>query len=117
MEELRLVVRIRIHSGQLEAFKEVAKKCLLRVREKDKGTLQYDWYFNKDYTECVVLERYKDSDAVLQHTANLGEALEELLSVSDYSIEVYGTPSAELLKAAESMDVSVYSYFLGTSSP
>ncbi len=61
MDELRLVVRIKIHSGQLDAFK-AGKKCLLIVREKDKGTLQYDWYFNEDNTECVVLERYKDSD-------------------------------------------------------
>ena len=117
MEELHLVVRIKIHSGKLDVFKAVAKKCLLSVREKDKGTLQYDWFFNEDYTECVVLERYKDSDAVLQHTANLGDALGELLAVSDYSIECYGFPSEELLKAAEGIDVSVYSYFLGKSSP
>lgn len=117
MEELSLVVRIKIHNGQLDAFKAVAKKCLLSVREKDKGTLQYDWYFNNDHTECVVLERYKDSDAVLQHRANLRDALAELSSVSDYSIEVYGSPLGELLQAVEAIDAPVYRYFLGTSSP
>jgi hypothetical protein len=63
-----------------------------------------------------VRERYEDSDAVLQHIANLGETFEELLGVSDLSVEVYGTPSAELVKAAEGLDVSVYSYFQGASS-
>lgn len=65
----------------------------------------------------MVLERFNDSDAVLKHTANLGDALAELSSVSDFSIEVYGTPLTELLKTAEAIDAPVYSYFLGTSSP
>ncbi len=52
MEELSLVVRISIHSGQLDAYKELARKCLISVHEKDKGTLQYDLYFNKDYTDA-----------------------------------------------------------------
>ncbi len=36
------------------------------VREEDNGTLQYDWFFNEDHTECVVRERYRDSEAILQ---------------------------------------------------
>jgi hypothetical protein len=33
------------------------------VRTKDTGTLQYDIYFNDDQSECIVLERFSDSEA------------------------------------------------------
>jgi quinol monooxygenase YgiN len=117
MKELQITARLEIHSGKLDAFKEVARKCLRSVREKDKGTLQYDWFFNEDQTVCLVRERYGDSDALLQHIANLGDTFEELLGVSNLSVEVCGTPSTELVKATEGLDVSVYSYFHGASSP
>jgi quinol monooxygenase YgiN len=116
MKELQITARLQIHSGKLDAFEEAAKKCLTSVREKDKGTLQYDWFLNEDRTICIVRERYEDSDAVVRHAANLGDTLEELLGVCDLSLEVCGTPSTELLEFLEGMDVSVYSPFQGTSN-
>jgi hypothetical protein len=43
------------------------------VRAKDTGTLQYEIYFSNDESECIVVERYQDSEALLEHAANLGE--------------------------------------------
>ena len=43
------------------------------VRAKDTGTLQCEIYFSDDQSECIVLERYRDSEALLEHAANLGE--------------------------------------------
>jgi hypothetical protein len=37
------------------------------VRTKDTGTLQYDIYLNDDQTECMVVERYLDSEALIEH--------------------------------------------------
>jgi quinol monooxygenase YgiN len=65
MNELQVTARIRIHDGKLDDFKNAAERCVTSVREKDTGTLQYDWFFNDDETECVVRERYRDSDAVI----------------------------------------------------
>ena len=47
------------------------------VRSKDPGTLQYDTFFNEDESECIVLERFRDLDALLQHGANIGDELME----------------------------------------
>lgn len=113
MSELQITGRLKIHDGKLDHFKTVAQACIESVREKDKGTLQYDWFFNEDHTECVVRERYVDSDAVLEHIGNLGETMGALLGVADLSLEVCGTPSEELAKATEGMDITVYSYFQG----
>jgi quinol monooxygenase YgiN len=79
MSEIQVTARLRIHDGKLEEFKDVAEKCMESVRTKDTGTLQYDWFFNADHTECVVRETYRDSEAVLEHMANLGGELMEAL--------------------------------------
>jgi quinol monooxygenase YgiN len=51
------------------------------VRTKDTGTLQYDTYFNDDQSECVVIERYRDSEAALEHAANLADVSAEVLAI------------------------------------
>jgi quinol monooxygenase YgiN len=108
MSDIKVVARLKIHEGRLDEFKGLAEECRKIVQEKDQGTLQYDWFLNQDQNECVVLERYRDSDALMDHMANLGETLGQLLSTGDFSAEVFGNPSEELLKASEGLDVAVY---------
>ena len=112
MEEIQVSAHLSIHPGKLAEFKTVAEQCMKSVREKDTGTLQYDWFLNEDQTVCRVREKYRDSDAVLEHMGNLGETLGHLLTLVDMSLEVYGTPSEQLLMATEGMDIKWYSSFL-----
>ena len=72
MSELQCVARLKIHDGKLDEFKRLAAKCAELVRTKDTGTLQYRVVFNSDNTECLVFERYRDSQALLDHHKNLG---------------------------------------------
>ena len=46
MSALQVTARLTIHEGKLDEFKEVAARCMQSVREKDSGTLQYDWFLN-----------------------------------------------------------------------
>jgi quinol monooxygenase YgiN len=66
MGELQSVARLKIHDGKLDEFKRLAAKCAELVRTKDTGTLQYEQYINSDNTECLVIERYRDSQALLE---------------------------------------------------
>ncbi len=111
MSELQVTVRLTIHDGKLSEFKEVAAQLMQSVRENDSGTLQYDWFFNADQTECVVRERYRDSEAVLEHVANLGETVEALLAVCDLEVEYFGAPTEELLAATAEFAPRVYSAY------
>ena len=113
MNEIQVTARLTIHKGKLDDFKAIAAACIQSVREKDTGTLQYDWFFNDDQTVCEVRERYRDSEAVLEHIGNLGDTFGALLGVCDMSLGVYGTPSPALLKASEGLDLVIYSYFDG----
>ena len=74
--ELQAIVRFRFHVGNVEEFKGLSAQCMEIVRAKDTGTLQYDTYFNDDETECIVIERFHDSDALIQHGENLAHLMD-----------------------------------------
>jgi hypothetical protein len=90
------VVVTRGRVGKVEEFKRLSAQCMEIVRTKDTGTLQYEIYFNDDQSECIVLERYRDSEALIEHLAHLGDIGEAILATGSVSGEVLGEPSAEL---------------------
>jgi quinol monooxygenase YgiN len=91
------IARFKIHEGKLDEFKRLSAQAMEIVRTKDTGTLQYDTYFNDDQSECVVIERYRDSEVAIEHAANLRDLSEAVLAtVSVVHGEVLGEPSAEL---------------------
>jgi quinol monooxygenase YgiN len=96
VSELQGIARFKFHKGKLEKFKRLSAQCMEIVRAKDTGTLQYEIYFSDDQSECLVLERYRDSEALIEHLANLGEIGEAILATGSVSGELLGEPSAEL---------------------
>jgi quinol monooxygenase YgiN len=108
VSELLGIARFKFHEGKLEEFKRLSAQAMEIVRTKDPGTLQYDTYFNDDQSECVVIERFRDSEALIEHTANLGELSEAILSiVSVVHGELLGEPSAELRAKLAGSEVPV----------
>jgi hypothetical protein len=82
------------------------------VRAKDTGTLQYDIYFNDDQSECIVLERYRDSEALIEHAAHLGNLGEAILATGSVSGELLGEPNAELAAQLADSPVRLFTPFL-----
>ena len=96
VSELQGIARFKFHEGKVEEFKRLSAQAMEIVRTKDTGTLQYDIYFNDDQSECIVLERYRDSEALIEHAAHLGDLTEAILATGSVSGELLGEPSAEL---------------------
>jgi quinol monooxygenase YgiN len=94
--ELQGIGRFKFEEGKLEEFKRLSAQCMEIVRAKDTGTLQYEIYFSADESDCILLERYRDSAALLEHAANLGELGPAVLATGLVSSELLGEPSAEL---------------------
>jgi quinol monooxygenase YgiN len=115
--ELLGIARFRFHEGKLEEFKRLSAQCMEIVRTKDAGTLQYDIYFNDDESECIVLERYRDSAALIQHAANLGDLMEATLATGTVSGELLGEPSAELRANLADAPVRLFTPFLSMQAP
>ena len=108
VSELWGIARFKFHEGKLEEFKRLSAQAMEIVRTKDPGTLQYDVYFNDDQSECVVLERYRDSEAAIEHAANLGDLFGAVLAtVTVVHGELLGEPSAELREKLAGSEVPV----------
>jgi len=113
MKEIKAKALFKIKEGKLGEFKELIPQFISAVKEKDPGTIIYEWYLDEERMECVVLESYADSDAVMAHVANVGGLLQKSAEFGDLTLEVFGNPSNELLKVFESIGASIYPYFSG----
>ena len=96
MSELIGIVRVKLHEGKLDEFKRLSAQCMEIVRARDPGTLQYDTYINDDESECIVVERFTDSEALIEHSTNLAHVMEAILATGSFSGELLGQPSAEV---------------------
>ena len=97
MSELLGIARFKFHDGKREEYLRLSDEAMQIVRAKEPGTLQYDLYLNGDRSECVFIERYRDSEAAMAHAANLGHLFDAVLAtVTVVHGELLGEPSAEL---------------------
>ena len=95
MSELRGIARVKFHEGKVEEFKRLSAQAMEIARTKDSGTLAYQIYLNDDESEGVVFESYRDSAALIEHGANLGDLSAAILATGSFSGEVLGDPSAQ----------------------
>ncbi len=111
--ELLGIARFKIHEGKIEEFKRLSAQCMEIVRTKDTGTLQYDIFINDDQSECIVIERYRDSEALIEHGAHIGAELSKaILATGSVFGELLGEPSAELRAKLAGSPVSPFTPFL-----
>ena len=96
MGELQGIARFKFHPGKVEEYKRLSAQAMEIVRTKDTGTLQYEVYFNDDESEAVVIERFRNSEALIEHAANLAEIGEAVLATGSVEGELLGEPSEEL---------------------
>lgn len=95
--ELLGIARFKFREGKREEYKRLSAQAAEIVRTKDPGTLQYDTYFNADQSECMIIERYRDSEAAMAHAANLADLTTAVLAtVTVVHGELLGQPSEEL---------------------
>jgi quinol monooxygenase YgiN len=100
--------RLVIREGKLEDLKRLVARATEIVRTKDTGTIEYAIFINDEGTECFVHERYRDSAAGLEHSANIAHLMQEFLAVCTITGEVCGNPSPELRKALAAGGVKIY---------
>jgi quinol monooxygenase YgiN len=112
VNELLGIGRIKFHEGKLDEFKRLSAQVTGIVRTKDTGTLQYDIYFNEDQSECIVVERYKDSSALLEHAQHVGHLMGAIFATGFASSEMLGDPSAEVRAGMADGEVRLFTPFL-----
>jgi quinol monooxygenase YgiN len=96
MSELQGIARFKFREGKVEEFKRLSAECMEIVRAKEPGTIQYETYFNDDESEAMVLERFRDSEALLAHGANMAPLMEAIMATGDVYGELLGDVNDEL---------------------
>jgi hypothetical protein len=60
----------------------------------------------------MVIERYKDSTALMQHAAHVGTLMEAIFATGSVSSDMLGVPSAELRAKMADGEVRLFTPFL-----
>lgn len=112
MSQFEVRARLKVRDGQLAGFKRQAAEMMRQAREKDTGTLAYDWFLSEDGTECEVREAYVDADALVEHAFHVREARDALFAefAYDHKMVFYGDPSPRLVELVDKVGVDV-TYF------
>jgi hypothetical protein len=112
VSELQGISRFKFHAGKLAEFKRLSALCMEIARTKDTGTLQYAIYFNDDESECIVLERYRDSDALIEHGMHLGELANAILATGSVVSACLGEPSAAFRAQLDGSGIQLFRPYL-----
>ena len=107
-----------IEEGKIEEYKKLVQDMSRIVEANEPDTIDYQFYLNKDETECIVHETYANSEAVLAHITGVASQtiLPKVFSVSRMSrFDVYGNPSEKLQKVLSSFGAQTYNLFAGFS--
>jgi len=108
------VIELTINDGGLDTFKELAAGYAAAAEENEPGTTTYQWYLAEDNSKCLLHESFTDSEALLQHLANVGPSLPDLLAVSPITrVEVFGTPSDAAREALDGLGSIYFPHFTG----
>jgi quinol monooxygenase YgiN len=108
MSEILGIARFTFHEGKVEEYKRLTERAKDIVEAKDTGTLDYKVYFNADQSEAVVIERYRDSQALIEHSEHLADLTPAILATADVEGEVLGEASLELKRRLAESPVQLF---------
>lgn len=119
MNQLDVIARMQVRKGKLDGFKKQAAEIIRQVKEKDTGTLRYDWFLSSDETDVEILEAYVSSDAWVEHRKNVGEALDVLFNeyAENHNVLVFGEPSPELFEMGNRLMAGRIQWFSFLNGP
>jgi quinol monooxygenase YgiN len=81
--------------GKLDDFRAVARD-LIAATEPEPGTFDYEYNLNADNTVCHIFERYRDSEAMIEHVHGFHAFAGRFMQACrPTAFHVYGTPSDE----------------------
>ena len=112
MSEIRGVTRFRFNEGTFKEFPRLCAELVDIIRARDTGTLQFEIYLSDDESECVIYERYRDSEAVIDHGTHVGEIMPAIFATGSGPSALLGEPSAELAAMTAGSPVTVFRPFM-----
>ena len=116
MSTVKFTVELVVQRHQLSDFKRIAREMNTIVRKDEPLTLQCQWFFHEGEDKWYLTETFPDSDAFLQHLANVAPQLGQLLEITEVSrFEVFGELSFAAKATIASFGVKYFTLWEGVS--
>jgi quinol monooxygenase YgiN len=102
--------------GKIKEYKKLLKEMSNLVEANEPETIDYQFYFDESETRCIVLETYRDPEAVFVHMVGIAlnpvpPKIHEIFQITRF--EVYGAVSKKLRKAMEGLNPKAYFLYTG----
>src|SRR5688500_5598793 len=113
-QTLHFRAEFTISEGKIKIYKKLIKEMSKVVKANEPDTINYQFYFDKSETRCIVHETYTNSEAVFSHINGVASKtiLPRIHHISRITrFEVFGTPSKKLQKAMEGLSPQIYILF------
>jgi len=111
LSELQGIIRFKFADGTIDEFKRLSAQCLELARANEPDCLQYDTYFNADESRAVVLERFRNSEALLAHADNLAGLMDPVVATAEVAGELLGDLSPELAERMAGTPVGLFTLY------
>ncbi len=97
--EVFWVLTLKVEPGQFDQMKQLVAQ-IVAAAQKDPGTLEYEWNVNASQDTIAVVERYADSEALIEHGKGFGAFARQFFALAKpSSFLVFGAPDAAAKKA------------------
>jgi quinol monooxygenase YgiN len=115
--QIHFFVECTISEGNLDNFKDIARKISTLIQDNEPNTKTYQWYLNREGTKCIIHEVYPDSEVMLAHgrVKDFRKMLSQMVKIAPItSFYVLGdlTEEAKKVMTGSSGD-NIYSSFTG----
>ncbi|TAL31969.1 MAG: antibiotic biosynthesis monooxygenase [Spirochaetes bacterium] len=86
---ITVVATIKIKPGKMDEAKGILKEIVPKVKASEPGTLEYIPHTVRgDDATILFYEKYRDKDALKEHSANLGSSLEKLFPLLEPGMDL-----------------------------
>lgn len=113
-DDLYWVFTLNVQPGRFHEFRALVAQ-IVADSAKEPGTLAYQYSVSADEKTVHIFERYRDSEAFVQHVEQtFGAYAERFLSlVTVASLVVYGSPNADARRALDDFGAVYMTLFDG----
>ena len=112
--QVQYTVELTIVQGKMEEFRRIIQSFLEAIQNQEPDTNAFQIYLNEDESKAYLIEWFQNSEAVLDHFANVGSIIPELLAIAPITrLEVFGNLSKEAEEAVKALGATIFHYHAG----
>lgn len=113
MSKIEIHTKLKVHRGQLDAFRQHAAAVQLAAQQMGPALVRSDWFFHEAQQEGVWMAVYADEGALLTHLRQAGHDHAALRGCGDMALDILGVPSNGVRAALAGMHPRIFEFAEG----